>query len=227
MQIVYIFNNVNLPQRVIYNCWIISFTNKIFQGFWRVRVRLRPLPLLIISLYKHGWEIPFFYPISARRILFISQDLYSGNTNLSQHIEFISKDMATQGYIWLTSDLLKLFSNNKYSFGTWVHHLLLLVLHSRTDLTLIAPNGAMRLLSTVHVHTTKHCRFYRGQQLGPVPHKTGHAAISTFVAYIKVCVETFSLHTSTSGIKSQYLFVLCRAKRNAHQSNTYRAVITQ
>ena len=41
----------------------------------------------------------FFYPISARRILFISKDLYNGNTNLSQHIEFISKDMATQGYI--------------------------------------------------------------------------------------------------------------------------------
>ena len=76
-----------------------------------------------------------FYPISACRILFISQDLYSGNTNFSQHIEFISKDMATQGYIWLTSDLLKLFSNNKGSFGTWVYHLLLLVLHSRTDLT--------------------------------------------------------------------------------------------
>jgi hypothetical protein len=87
--------------------------------------------------------------------------------------------------------------------------------------------GAMCLLSTVHVHTTKHCRFYRGQQLGPVPHKTGHAAISTFIAYIKVCVETFSLHTSTSGIKSHCLYVLCRAKRNKHQSNTYRAVITQ
>jgi hypothetical protein len=29
--------------------------------------------------------------------------------------------------------------------------------------------------------------------LGAVPHKTGHAAISTFIAYIKVCVETFSL----------------------------------
>ena len=40
-----------------------------------------------------------FFHISARRILFISKDLYSGNTNLSQHIEFISKDMATQGYI--------------------------------------------------------------------------------------------------------------------------------
>jgi hypothetical protein len=73
--------------------------------------------------------------------------------------------------------------NNKFSFGTWIHHLLLLVLHSRTDLALIAPNGAMCLLSTVHVHTTKHCRFYRGQQLGPVPHKTGHAAISTFIIY--------------------------------------------
>jgi hypothetical protein len=168
-----------------------------------------------------------FFHISARRILFISKDLYNGNTNLSQHIEFISKDMATQGYIWLTSDLLKLFSNNKFSFGTWVYHLLLLVLHSRTDLTPIAPNWAMCLLSTAHVQTTKHCRFYRGQQLGPVPHNTGHAAISTFIAYIKVYVETFSLHTSTSGIKSHYLFVLCRVKRNKHRSNTYRAVITQ
>ena len=62
----------------------------------------------------------------------------------------------------------------------------------------IAPNWAMCLLSTAHVQTTKHCRFYRGQQLGPVPHNTGHAAISTFIAYIKVYVETFSLHTSTS-----------------------------
>lgn len=69
--------------------------------------------------------------------------------------------------------------------------------------------------------------FNRGQQLGPVPHNTGHAAISTFIAYIKVYVETFSLHTSTSGIKSYYLFVLCRVKRNKHRSNTYRAVITQ
>jgi hypothetical protein len=52
-----------------------------------------------------------------------------------------------------------------------------------------------------------------------VTHKTGHAAISTFIAYIKVCVETFSLHTSTSGIKSHCLYVLNRAKRNKHQSN--------
>ena len=40
------------------------------------------------------------YPISARRILFISQYLYNGNTNLSQHIKFILKDMATQGYTY-------------------------------------------------------------------------------------------------------------------------------
>ena len=34
------------------------------------------------------------------------QDLYNGNTNLSQLIEFISKDMATRGYIWLTSEII-------------------------------------------------------------------------------------------------------------------------
>ena len=88
-------------------------------------------------------------------------------------------------------------------------------------------NWVMWLLSTVHVHTTKHCIFYRGQQLSPVPHKAGHAAISTFIAYIKVYVETFALYTSTSGMKYHYLYVLCRAKRNKHQSNTHRAVITQ
>jgi hypothetical protein len=105
-------------------------------------------PFTFVYLAIQTWMgNTLFYPISARIILFISQDLYSGNTNLSQHIEFISKDMATQGYIWLTSDLLKLFSNNKFSYGTWVHHLLLVVLHSRTDLTLIAPNRAMCLLS--------------------------------------------------------------------------------
>jgi len=31
-------------------------------------------------------------------------------------------------------------------------------------------NWAMCILSTVHVHTTKHRRFYRGQQLSHVPH---------------------------------------------------------
>ena len=61
MQIVYIFSNVNLPQRVIYNCWITAFTNTIVQGFWWVRVRQHLLPLLIISLYKHGWGILCFF----------------------------------------------------------------------------------------------------------------------------------------------------------------------
>jgi len=35
-------------------------------------------------------------------------------------------------------------------------------------ITPLAPSWVMRLSLTVHVHTTKHCRFYRGQQLGHV-----------------------------------------------------------
>ena len=84
MQIVYIFNNVNLPQRIIYNCWIISFTNKIFQGFWWVRVRLRPLPLFI-SLYKHGWEIPFFTP-SLHVEFYLYQKIFIAVTQICHNI---------------------------------------------------------------------------------------------------------------------------------------------
>ena len=179
------------------------------------------LPLLIISLYKHG----FFFIPSLHVEFYLYQKIFITVIQICHNL--LNSFQKT----WQPEDIydwpLKLFSNNKFSFGTWVYHLLLLVLHSRTDLTPIAPNWAMCLLSTDHVQTTKHCRFYRGQQLGPVPHNTGHAAISTFIAYIKVYVETFSLHTSTSGIKSHYLFVLCRVKRNKHRSNTYRAVITQ
>ena len=137
MQIVYIFSNVNLPQRVIYNCWITAFTNTIVQGFWWVRVRQHLLPLLIISLYKHGWEIPCFFTS-------LHVEFYSYQKIFITVIQICHNLLNSFQNTWQPDDIydwpLKLFSNNKFSFGTWVYHLFLLVLHSRTDLTPIAPN---------------------------------------------------------------------------------------
>ena len=91
------------------------------------------LPLLIISLYTHGY---FFIP-SLHVEFYLYQKIFKTVIQICHNIlNSFQKTWQPKDMIWLTSDLLKLFSNNKGSFGTWVYHLLLLVLHSRTDLTL-------------------------------------------------------------------------------------------